>query len=107
MQQVVHIGLFSVAETQTSDASHSTTNGWRSSMDWSVVSQVPSSVGQRQIGQIHPVGRMQHSQEAVSCQRSLVSTSHSKQTCPPLYGESRHLLEEDSPGGGEVAPDLV
>ena len=27
---------FSVAETQTSDASHSTTNGWLSSMDWSL-----------------------------------------------------------------------
>ena len=27
---------FSVAETQTSDASHSTTNSWLSSMDWSV-----------------------------------------------------------------------
>ena len=28
--------MVSVAETQTSDASHSTTNGWLSSMDWSV-----------------------------------------------------------------------
>ena len=27
---------FSVAETQTCDASHSTINGWLSSMDWSV-----------------------------------------------------------------------
>ena len=37
-----------------------------------------------------------------TCQRSVVSTSCSKQTCRPPYGGSGHFLEEETPGGGGV-----
>ena len=108
MQQVVRIGLMLQRHKPLMHHIQPQKVGFH---QWIGVylSQVPSSVGQRQI---HPVGRLYHSQETVSCQRSLISTSHSKQTCPPLYGESRHLWEEDSPyshcycvGDGVIKPE--
>ena len=99
---------FSVAETQTSDASHSTTNGWLSSVDWSVALSLSSSFFSRS-----KTDRADSSSgKDVAFTRGGILLEKfgihvAKQTCPPLYGESRHVLEEDSLGGGEVALDLV